>query len=165
MPAAPAPAVSPGTLRSVLGNFCTGITVITAHDGVRPLGFACQSVTSLSLEPPLVSFCPARTSTSWPEMRRAGRVCINVLARDQRDLCAGFATSGGDKFAGVEWERGRNGAPALPGTLARIEAVIEAEHDAGDHSIVVGRVTALEPGDGPEPLLFFRGGYGGFAGV
>src|SRR5699024_199030 len=69
--------VDPDTLRSVLGSFCTGVTVVTAHDGDRPYGFACQSVTSLSLEPPYVSLCPARTSTSWPAMRAAGRLCIN----------------------------------------------------------------------------------------
>lgn len=154
--------VDPDTLRSVLGSFCTGVTVVTAHDGDRPYGFACQSVTSLSLEPPYVSLCPARTSTSWPAMRAAGRVCINVLAGDQRDVCSSFAAGGGDKFAGIAWSRAANGAPAVHGVLARIEADLVAEHEAGDHTIAICRVTALDDVRAADPLLFFRGGLGSF---
>ncbi len=149
------------TMRAVLGHFCTGVAVITGHDGVRPYGFACQSVTSVSLDPPYVSFCPAHTSSSWPSIRTVGRVCINVLAVGQRSVCATFATSGVDKFAAVAWEPGDNGAPALDGALASIEADVEFEHDAGDHTIVVARVTGLHAHEGRRPLLFYRGGYGG----
>ncbi|KUI01513.1 monooxygenase [Mycolicibacterium acapulense] len=149
-------------MRSVLGHFCTGVTVITGHDGARPVGFACQSVTSVSLEPPYVSFCPARTSTSWPLIRSAGRLSINVLADDQRDVCAQFATSGGDKFVGVDWTPGYNGAPLLRGALATIEGDIAFEHEAGDHTIVVAHVTELRAYEGRRPLLFYRGGYGCF---
>ena len=151
----------PATMRSVLGHFCTGVAVITGHDGRRPLGFACQSVTSVSLEPPYVSFCPAATSTSWPLIRRTGRLAVNVLAHDQRDLCAQFATSGGDKFRGISWVPGRNGAPILDGTVATIEAELEYEHGAGDHTIVVAHVTGLRAARDAKPLLFFRGGYSG----
>lgn len=149
-------------LRSVLGNFCTGVTVITAFDGDQPYGFACQSVTSLSLDPPFVSFCPAKTSSSWPKMREAGRICINVLSEDQLDVCQRFASSGGSKFDGALWEHGGNGAPALAGALARIEADIEVEHDAGDHTIVICRVTDLDVHRETAPLLFFRGAFGSF---
>lgn len=150
------------TMRAVLGHFCTGITVITGHDGVRPFGFACQSVTSVSLDPPYVSFCPARTSSSWRQIRSTGRICINVLAHEQHSLCMRFAVSGGDKFDGVDWRPGGNGAPVLPGTLATIEADITAEHDAGDHTIVVAHVTGLKAHTGLRPLLFYRGGFGEF---
>ncbi|KAA0084631.1 flavin reductase [Mycolicibacterium sp. P9-64] len=150
------------TMRSVLGHFCTGITVITGVDGDGPQGFACQSVTSVSLDPPYVSFCPARTSTSWPQIRRSGRICINVLAHDQYEVCSRFATSGGDKFAGLQWSAGSNGAPVLAGTLATIEAEVVAEHDAGDHTIVVSHVTGLRAHTDQRPLLFYRGGYGEF---
>lgn len=154
--------IESAVLRNVLGNFCTGVTVITAFDGDQPYGFACQSVTSLSLDPPFVSFCPAKTSSSWPKMRLAGRICINVLSEDQLDVCQRFASSGGSKFDGALWEHGGNGAPALAGSLARIEADVEAEHDAGDHTIVIGRVTHLEVHREVPPLLFFRGKFGSF---
>lgn len=149
-------------MRSVLGHFCTGVAVITGHDGDRPAGFACQSVTSVSLDPPYVSFCPARTSSSWPVIRSSGQLAINVLAHDQRDLCAQFATSGGDKFGGIGWAPGCNGAPSLHGVLASIEAEIAFEHDAGDHTIVIAHVTGLRAHQGRRPLLYYRGGFGGF---
>jgi flavin reductase (DIM6/NTAB) family NADH-FMN oxidoreductase RutF len=150
-------------MRRVLGHFCTGVAVVTGHDGQRPHGFTCQSVTSVSLEPPYISYCPANTSSSWPLIRAAGLVCVNILAADQRAVCAQFAASEGDKFRGLRWRAAANGAPVLDGALASIEAAIEFEHSAGDHSIVVARVTALHAHDDREPLLFFRGGYGGFS--
>lgn len=149
-------------MRRVLGHFCTGIAVISAHDGTSPIGFTCQSVTSVSLDPPYISFCPSSSSTSWPLIRDVGAVCVNVLAASQKDVCARFATRGRDKFAGVDWRPGANGAPTLAGTLASIEADIEFEHTAGDHSIVVGRVTGLWAHEQRNPLLFYRGQYGGF---
>jgi 3-hydroxy-9,10-secoandrosta-1,3,5(10)-triene-9,17-dione monooxygenase reductase component len=156
-------APNPVTMRTVLGHFCTGVAVITAHDGERPVGFACQSVTSVSLDPPYVAFCPAHTSSSWPVIRATGRLCINVLADDQRDVCGQFGVSGGDKFTGVEWSPGMNGAPTLHGALATIEADVEFEHNAGDHTIVVAHVTGLRASERRRPLLFYRGGFGGFA--
>ncbi len=152
-------------MRHVLGHFCTGIAVITAHDGVNPVGFTCQSITSVSLEPPYISFCPSNTSTSWPIIRDVGTLCVNILAAEQADVCARFATRSVDKFAGVPWNPGANGAPVLNGTLASVEADIEFEHPAGDHSIVVARVTGLWAHEERRPLLFYRGGYGGFEGT
>jgi len=156
-------APNPATMRTVLGHFCTGVAVITGHDGDRPLGFACQSVTSVSLDPPYVSFCPAHTSSSWPAIRATGRLCINILAADQHDVCAQFGVSGGDKFARVDWSAGDNGAPVLHGALATIEADLEFEHTAGDHTIAVAHVTGLRASEGRRPLLFYRGSYGRFA--
>ncbi|WP_024442259.1 MULTISPECIES: flavin reductase family protein [unclassified Mycobacterium] len=152
-------------MRRVLGHFCTGVAVITAHDGQRPLGFTCQSVTSVSLDPPYISFCPANTSSSWPRIREVGTLCVNVLSAYQQDVCTQFATRGSDKFAGVSWLPGANGAPALRGALASIEADMEFEHAAGDHTIVVARVTALHAHEEGGPLLFYRGGYGRFDGA
>lgn len=152
-------------MRRVLGHFCTGIAVITAHDGDRPIGFTCQSVTSVSLDPPYISFCPSSASTSWPSIRDVGSLCVNILAAEQRDVCVQFATRGDDKFAGVTWNPGVNGAPALHGTLASVEADVEFELPAGDHTIVVARVTGLWAHEERRPLLFYRGGYGAFQGV
>jgi flavin reductase (DIM6/NTAB) family NADH-FMN oxidoreductase RutF len=156
-------APDPVTMRSVLGHFCTGVAVITGRHLDRPVGFACQSVTSVSLGPPYVSFCPARTSSSWPVIRSSEQLAINILAHDQRDICAQFATSGGDKFAGIDWNPGRNGAPSLKGVLASIEAEIAFEHEAGDHTIVIAHVTGLRAHRGRRPLLFYRGDYGDLA--
>jgi flavin reductase (DIM6/NTAB) family NADH-FMN oxidoreductase RutF len=155
-------ALDRAALRRVLGHFCTGIAVITGHDGTQPFGFTCQSVTSVSLDPPYISFCPAKTSASWPLIRATGSVCVNILSAQQQNVCTQFAVSGGDKFDGIAWHWAANGAPALADSLAAIEADIEFEHEAGDHSIVVSRVTALHAQPNMEPLLFFRGGYGGF---
>ncbi|PRC45039.1 monooxygenase [Mycobacterium sp. ITM-2017-0098] len=154
---------NPVTMRNVLGRFCTGVAVITGHDGTRPFGFTCQSVTSVSLEPPYVSFCPASSSSSWPSIRDTGRLAINVLAHDQRDLCVQFAQRGGEKFGGIDWFLGDNGCPAFDGSLAVIEADLEYEHSAGDHTIVVVHVTGLRLHPDRKPLLFFRGGFGGLA--
>jgi len=153
--------LDPRRMRDVMGNFCTGVTVVTAMAGNEPIGFACQSFTSVSLDPPLVSICPARTSTTWPKIREIGTFAVNVLAESQRTLCGAFAVSGGNKFLGVDWAPGDNGAPALDGAIARVEVDLEAEHDAGDHTIVLGRVTGLTALH-TSPLLFHRGSYGAF---
>jgi len=153
--------VEPGEFRRVLGAFATGVTVITAPgaDGeAGPAGFACQSFSSLSLEPPLVCFMVGRTSTTWPRIARAGVFCVNVLGAGQGELCRGFAVSGADKFAGVAYDTApASGAPRLAGAAAWIDCTVHAVHTGGDHLIVVGRVDALGA-DGPvEPLLFHRG--------
>ncbi|MFF3913151.1 flavin reductase family protein [Streptomyces sp. NPDC001852] len=153
--------VEPGEFRRVLGNFASGVTVITAPpaDGEHtPAGFACQSFASLSLEPPLVCFMVGRTSTTWPRIARAGVFCVNVLSAGQDELCRAFAVSGADKFAGVPYDPApASGSPRLAGAAAWIDCTVHAVHTGGDHLIVVGRVAALgtaEPGD---PLLFHRG--------
>ncbi|MFD9390348.1 flavin reductase family protein [Streptomyces sp. NPDC060000] len=152
--------------RRVLGSFASGVTVVTAaaaegeDAGVGPAGFACQSFSSLSLDPPLVAFMVGRTSTSWPRIARAGTFCVNVLSADQGPLCRAFAASGTDRFAGVAHDASPvSGAPRLTGTLAWIDCTIHAVHTGGDHLIVVGRVNALGTGEGADgpPLLFHRG--------
>ncbi|MGW1953905.1 flavin reductase family protein [Streptomyces sp. NPDC001920] len=148
--------------RRVLGHFATGVTVITARsadDTGSPAGFACQSFSSLSLDPPLVAFMVGRTSTTWPRIARAGGFCVNVLSAGQAELCRAFAVSGADKFAGVAHDTAPvSGAPRLAGALAWIDCAIHAVHTGGDHLIVVGRVDALGASDGDEaPLLFHKG--------
>ncbi|MER7823688.1 flavin reductase family protein [Streptomyces sp. NPDC096097] len=148
-------------MKSALSSFCTGVAVITAcgNDG-RPVGMAVQSFSSVSLDPPLVCFCPAHTSASWPRIRAAGAFAVNILAADQRELCRAFAVTGGDKFAGIPWRPAGNGAPLLDGVLASVECELADVLDGGDHAIALGRVTALAVHrDGP-PLLYFRRSYG-----
>jgi 3-hydroxy-9,10-secoandrosta-1,3,5(10)-triene-9,17-dione monooxygenase reductase component len=141
----------------VLGHFCTGVTVITAVDQGQPVGFACQSFAALSLDPPLVLFCPSRTSATWPRIARTGHFCANVLADGQRELARVFGASGADKFAGVRWSPSSSGAPVLDGALTWASCAVEAVHEAGDHYVVVGRVTELGECGALDPLLFYRG--------
>ncbi|WP_280412147.1 flavin reductase family protein [Nocardia asiatica] len=146
--------------KAVLGRFCTGVTVITARSENGPVGFTCQSFSALSLEPPAVCFCPARTSTSWPRIRTAGRFCVNILAHDQQEICKQLARSGTDKFAGVDWAPSPNGSPRLAGTMAWLDCELEREVDGGDHTIVIARVTALSEHREVPPLLFYRSAFG-----
>lgn len=151
--------VDPRTFRAALGHFCTGVTVVAAIDDGEPVGFACQSFAALSLDPPLVLFCPGKQSRAWPAIERAGHFCVNVLTHDQRDISTVFGTKGADKFAGVPWHPAPSGAPALDDVLVWIDCAIEAVHDAGDHYVVVGRVTTLSQPRDERPLLFYRGRY------
>ncbi len=152
--------VAPQEMRRVLGSFATGVTVVTGNDpDGTPLGFACQSFTSVSLDPPLVLFCPAHTSASWPRIRTGGVFSVNVLAEDQLELCKVFASSGVDKFAGVAWHQTPWG-PSLDNVLATVHCDVEAVHPAGDHDIVVGRVRRLVTHREAMPLVFFRGQFG-----
>ncbi len=143
--------------RRVMGHFCTGVVVVTAEVDGQPLGMTCQSFVSVSLDPPLVLFCPAHSSTSWPEMSRAGKFCVNVLADDQRAISERFAVSGGNKFQDVAWSPSEHGSPRLDGCLAHVDCTIESVHEAGDHDIVVGRVRDLVVSRSTSPLLFFQG--------
>lgn len=157
---APPGPVSPAVMREVLGHFVSGIVVITATGADGPLGFTCQSFASLSLDPPLVSFAAARSSTTWPRIRRVGAFCVNVLAADHADVSVGFARSGADKFDGVPWRQGPSGAPVLEGVSAWVDCALWAEHDGGDHTIVVGKVLDLGADPSRLPLLYYRGRYG-----
>lgn len=153
------PAVDAKEFRRVLSNFASGIVVVTGVVDRAPAGMTCQSFTALSLAPPLVLFCPAKTSTSWPVLARAPMLCINVLSSHQRPVSDAFARSGTDKFAGVEWTMTDSGTPALIGAATHIEARVEAVHDGGDHHIVVCRVVTLNAADHLHPLLYHRSSY------
>ncbi|HWJ81555.1 MAG TPA: flavin reductase family protein [Nocardioides sp.] len=153
--------------RDVVGAFASGITVVTTMSGDQPVGMTCQSFSSVSLDPPLVLFVPAKTSRAWPLIQRAGRFCINVLAADQEHVSAQMATKGTDKFAGIDWHPAEaTGSPVIEGTLAHLDCTVHTVHEAGDHYVVIGRVQHLATGPADdtaeqlsEPLLYFRGRY------
>jgi flavin reductase (DIM6/NTAB) family NADH-FMN oxidoreductase RutF len=161
---APPGPVSPAVMREVLGHFVSGIVVVTAAGPDGPLGFTCQSFASLSLDPPLISFAPARTSTTWPRIRAIGSFCVNVLATGHEHISVGFARSGVDKFVDVEWQPAPSGAPRLAGVSAWIDCSLWAEHDGGDHTIAIGRVIDLGADASRLPLLYYRGQYTAAAG-
>lgn len=151
--------------RAVLGRFATGVVAITGIDAGtdRPTGLAANSFTSVSLDPPLVAFCVAHTSTTWPRLRGSERLCINILSEPQLEVCKRLALKGGDKFADITWTGSPGGSPVIEGALAWIEVSVENEHVAGDHVIVVARVHHLDKHHEGEPLLFYKGAYGSFA--
>ena len=147
------------SFRSVLGHFATGITVITAMDGDEPVGIAANSFTSVSLDPPLVLFCAAQSSSTWPRIQRAGHFMVNVLDEHQEHICRLFAQKGADRFGQIAWEATERG-PVLHDVHAWLDCTIEAEHEAGDHVIVVGRVHEIGLTADAGPLLFYQGRYG-----
>jgi 3-hydroxy-9,10-secoandrosta-1,3,5(10)-triene-9,17-dione monooxygenase reductase component len=147
--------------REVLGHFASGITIVTATDEGEPVGFSCQSFAALSLDPPMVILAPAKSSTSWPRIARAGAFCVNILAEHQEAVCRAFAVSGGDKFDGVDWTPGITGSPIITGSLAMVECTLGAIYEGGDHELVTGHVVTMEIGEG-SPLLFYRSGFGRF---
>ncbi|ALE06421.1 flavin reductase [Arthrobacter sp. ERGS1:01] len=153
------PPVTPQQLRNVLGHFATGLTIITAATPQGPAGFTCQSFASLSLEPALVTFSPARTSSTWPLLRAAGSFTINILPAEHEHLSGQFARSGADKFAGVGHSPSPLGNPVLDQALAWVDCELHEEFDGGDHTIVVAAVRALAARAEAEPLLFYKGSY------
>jgi flavin reductase (DIM6/NTAB) family NADH-FMN oxidoreductase RutF len=144
--------------RDALGAFPTGVTVVTATglDGL-PVGITANSFASVSLEPPLVLWSPARSSSRHDHFVRAAAFAIHVLGAEQEDLAARFVR-GGDGFRGLPALPNREGVPLIAGTVARFECATEALHDGGDHTIVIGRVlrVAHRPG---APLCFAGGRY------
>ncbi len=151
---------SPERFRAVLSNFATGVTIITSTISGEAVGMSANSFTAVSLEPPLVAFCAAHSSTTYPRIREAGTFCVNVLAEDQAEVAKLFSLRGIDRFSQVSWRPAPSGAPLLEGVLAWVDCTISAEHEAGDHVIVVGEVKSLGATPGEAPLLFFQSSYG-----
>lgn len=148
------------SFRETLGHFATGVTIITAIDDGEPVGMAANSFTSVSLDPPLVLFCAAKSSTTWPRIRNARQFTVNILDEHQEELCRLFAQKGADRFGQVEWHRSAAGSPVLGDVHAYIDCEAWAEYEGGDHVIVVGRVLELGVSADAGPLLFYRGDYG-----
>jgi 3-hydroxy-9,10-secoandrosta-1,3,5(10)-triene-9,17-dione monooxygenase reductase component len=150
-----------GHFRKVLAHLPTGVTVIAAHGEDGPVGMAANSVTSVSLDPALILFCPAITSSTWPKIRAAGSFCVNIMAGHHEEVTRQFAAKEADRFAGVNYENRPTG-PGLNDAVAWIECTLYDEREAGDHTIVVAQVVAIEAAREVEPLVFFRGQYGSF---
>lgn len=146
-------------LRTALGSFVTGVTIVTACDGEgRDVGVTANSFNSVSLDPPMVLWSLARKSGSLSVFASASHFVVHVLAADQEELSNRFAKSGGDKFADLELERGAGGAPLLPGAAARFQCRSAYQYDGGDHVIFVGEVEAFES-SARSPLAFHGGRY------
>lgn len=160
VPATPADTLpfTPDEFRAALGQFATGVTIVTARDAEgRLVGLTANSFNSVSLSPPLVLWSLARQSTSMPGFLSASHYAINVLAADQRPLAERFARKGIDRFDGAPWKPGLTGAPVIEGAVAVFECVHRSQHDAGDHLIFVGQVQHCRRRIGATPLVFHGG--------
>jgi 3-hydroxy-9,10-secoandrosta-1,3,5(10)-triene-9,17-dione monooxygenase reductase component len=130
--------------RTVLGRLPTGVVVVAGGDPESPSALVVGSFMSVSLEPPLVAVCVAKTSSSWPAIEASGQFCANVLGEGQEELARRFAKSGGDKFAGVDWSPApATGSPLLADVAAWIDCSIYERYEAGDHWLVLGEVLQL----------------------
>jgi flavin reductase (DIM6/NTAB) family NADH-FMN oxidoreductase RutF len=155
--------VSERAFRQALGRFASGVTFVTATVGGQPLGLVVSAFSSVSLEPPLVAFCPSRASLTWRRMRGAGRFGVNVLSEEQAAFVERAAPAGADRFAGVGYELTPAGVPALRGAAAFVECGFADEHPAGDHWIVLGRVVGVHVDAEAAPLVVSDGRLGGFS--
>ena len=145
------------TLKRCFGEYPSGLTIVTTSVMGSPVGFTCQAFHSVSIDPPLVSFLVMNSSTTYPLIREVGRFAVNVLAEHQADTAMQFARKNADRWSGVEWAHGASGVPTLTDSLAVFECDLWAEHEAGDHTIVIGHVTGLRIAETEtEPLVYHR---------
>lgn len=154
------PVVDAASFRRALGRHAAGVVVVT---GPGPVGLTATSLTSVSLDPPLVSFCVDRSSTTWPDLRKAPVFAVNVLAGDQAAVASRFARRGVDRFGPeTRWRRGPYDVPILAGVTAHLLCEPYDTMALGDHWLVAGLVVGSELGVDAGPLLYLRGRYGRF---
>jgi flavin reductase (DIM6/NTAB) family NADH-FMN oxidoreductase RutF/DNA-binding IclR family transcriptional regulator len=159
----PARVIDGGHFRRVLGQYPTGVSVVTALGDQGPLGMTVGTFTSVSLDPPLVAFLPMKGSRVLQALEETGRFAVNFLAGDQLDLCRRFASREDDKFRSIAWHESPLGSPVLDGAPAWIDCRLEDVFEIGDHVMVVGRVHDLDVERPTVPLMFFQGGFGRFS--
>jgi flavin reductase ActVB len=157
-------AVASASFRRALGQFASGVTVVTARDAAgQPLGLTVTAFCSVSLRPQLVLVCVAHRADTSAGMRESGHFAVSLLREDQADVSRRFAARGRGKLEGFVFARGRHGLPLVPGALAHVQCRIRSFHDEGDHAVWVGEVIAVAVYSG-RPLLHFRGSYRHLAG-
>lgn len=153
--------LDPKMLRRAFGAFATGVAVVAARDaGGRPIGLTVNSLTSVSLDPPLLLWCLADSSPNLAAFSEAPSFAISILTLEQQELCGRFARPAENKFAGVAWREGYLGAPVLEGAAAFFDCARGDILRAGDHAVIFGRIVAFGQGEG-DPLIYCRGALGG----
>ena len=156
-------AIESGDFRKVLGKYPTGVTLVSSKDDQGPFAMVIGSFGSVSLDPPLVQFMPAKESGTWLRIKKTGRYCVNVLGEHQLDLSNSFFNKDKDPFEAIHWSESTLGSPIIEGCVAWIDCLIGDVHEAGDHYIVIGEVKAIGASVKDEgPLLFLGGAYGSF---
>jgi flavin reductase (DIM6/NTAB) family NADH-FMN oxidoreductase RutF len=145
--------------RAVLGRFATGVTVVTSRDRRgRDVGMTVSAFSSVSLDPPLIMICIDHAASAYNVLSKAECFIVNILCSEQEPIARRFAEPERNRFDGLGYDRGENGAIALRDVLAHIECNVADRHEAGDHTIIIGSVQTLSFFDG-RPLLYYRGGY------
>ena len=152
--------------RHALGQFATGVSVVSGlmPDGT-PAGLTVSTLASVSLDPPLVSFCIARATASLDAFVQGETFAVSILGEDQKAVSDLFASRPDDKFDDVTWKAGDNGCAIVSGSLASLECSRVALHEVGDHVLIIGQVDRVDAAGEGNPLLYFRGGYGRFGGA
>ncbi|MFJ9541183.1 flavin reductase family protein [Streptomyces sp. NPDC101225] len=151
---------SPDLLRSVFRRHAAGVAVITAPGDAGPVGFTATSLTSVSADPPLVSFGISTAASSWPAVSSAGHIGVHILGEHQQELAATFARSGADRFgAPTTWREGPEGVPVLDDVLAWLVCRVVGRVPAADQRIVVAEVVLGDPAGPGRPLLYHQGGF------
>ncbi|WP_156668599.1 flavin reductase family protein [Rhizobium aegyptiacum] len=149
----------PRALRDTFGAFLTGVTVVTTvNDEGAPIGFTANSFTSVSLDPPLLLVCLAKTSRNYQTLMTASGFAVNILAEDQKDVSNTFARPVEDRFAAVDWRKGPFGSPVFSEVAAWFDCSAHERVDAGDHVILIGKIEAFD-NSGRTGLGYARGGY------
>ncbi|MER6347302.1 flavin reductase family protein [Streptomyces sp. NPDC001595] len=149
---------SPDLLRAVFRRHAAGVAVITAPGPSGPVGFTATSLTSVSADPPMLSFGIGAGASSWPAIAEADHVGVHILGEHQQELAATFARSGADRFgAPTAWREGPEGVPVLDGVLAWLVCRVHARVPAGDHRIVLAEVAGGDPTGSGRPLLYHQG--------
>jgi flavin reductase ActVB len=150
------------TFRDALGAFPSGVTIVSTTDGEgRHWGFTASSFSSVSMDPPLVLVCIANTADSHPAFMKARRYAINILSQGQEDIAMHFARKGVDKFGPHEFRYGTDDEPhppVLPGSMASLVCTAHDVYAAGDHTVLIGRIEAVELGDAT-PLVYYNRGF------
>ncbi|MFE9774410.1 flavin reductase family protein [Streptomyces sp. NPDC005931] len=153
---------SPDLLRSVFRRHAAGVAVITARGESGPVGFTATSLTSVSADPPMLSFGIGTGGSTWPAIAANGHVGVHVLGEHQQDVAATFARSGADRFGGATaWREGPEGIPVLDGVLAWMVCKVVARVPAGDHRLVLAEVLLGDPSGQGRPLLYHQGRFNG----
>lgn len=145
--------------RDSLGSFSTGVAIVAGQGSEGRVGMVVNSFASVSLDPPLISFCAMRTSDSWRKIQAAGSFSVSVLKHEHEEVARRFVKRGIDRFEGSGWVTTPLGSPALSDALAWFDVTVESVSDAGDHELVIGRVSACARPVSGQPLVFFNGNY------
>ncbi|MCW2944888.1 MAG: putative oxidoreductase [Actinoallomurus sp.] len=153
------PTIDPLTMRRTIGRFATGVAVVTTLEDGEPHGMTVNSLTSVSLDPPLLLVCLTTGARTTDAVVRAGRFTVNILSDRQEEIAMRFARRGADHFEGLTLTYGDHEVPVVPNALAHLECAVDRQFEAGDHVVVIGRVHRVCDRSG-EPLAFLGGRFG-----